>query len=305
MRNFIYDYYGYNIDKITNGAFTYENYYFLLAATSENEETMENLNSLLSSLANIYNNDIVYIVKNKYNKYISTSKDENNICLLTYKINDPIDINTLVTMHYSFYNQFNYHISLNDIIALWDQRLEYIQNQCLVNLNFDNEAHLLLYEYTMYAVGLAINALKYLADIQIDFQRKNYNSTLTHRRIKKMDKFELFNPFNLIIDHSSRDLAELYKNDLIDFNTLMQICNSYFYSIDEYEYLLSRLLYPTFIFDVVEDIATDNTSYDHTSEIYYAIAKQNKQIDKIKEFYNSISKYMNIRPIEWLKNFNK
>ena len=305
MRNFIYDYYGYNIDKITNGAFTYENYYFLLAATSENEETMENLNSLLSSLANIYNNDIVYIVKNKYNKYISTSKDENNICLLTYRINDPIDINTLVTMHYSFYNQFNYHISLNDIIALWDQRLEYIQNQCLVNLNFDNEAHLLLYEYTMYAVGLAINALQYLADIQIDFQRKNYNSTLTHRRIKKMDKFEIFNPFNLIIDHSSRDLAELYKNDIIDFNTLLQLCGKYSYSIDEYEYLLARLFYPTFIFDIVEDIATDNTSYDHTSDIYYAIAKQNKQLDKVKEFYLKINKYMNVRPVEWIKDFNK
>ena len=57
----------------------------------------------------------------------------------------------------------------------------------------------------------------------------------------------MFNPFNLILDHSSRDLAELYKNDLIGINDLLNICNYYNYKLDEYEYLLARMLYPTFI----------------------------------------------------------
>ena len=70
--------------------------------------------------------------------------------------------------------------------------------------------------------------------------------------------------------------------------------------LDEFEYLLARLLYPTFIFDIIEDIATDSSSYDYSSQIYFAISKQNKQIDKIKEFYNNIIKIMNIRPIEWI-----
>ena len=85
MRNFIYDYYGYNIDEIKNASFTYQDYTFLLAATSEDENSMNNLNNLINSLANNFDNDIVYIVKNKYNKYISTTKEDNNICLLTYK----------------------------------------------------------------------------------------------------------------------------------------------------------------------------------------------------------------------------
>ncbi len=305
MENFIYDYYGYNIDAINNGSFEFKNYIFSLAATSETEETMEQLNQLIQTLYPIFNGDIVYLVKNKYNKYISTSKDENNICLLTYKKEDFTDINQVIKMHQTFLNQFNYQVKIEEIIALWDQRLEYIQNQCLVNLNFNNDAHFVLYEYTLYAIGLALNALQYLSDIHVDFQRKYYQSTLTHRRIKKMDKFELFNPFNLIIDHSSRDLAELYKNQLIDFNTLMKICALYQYSIDEYEYLLARLFYPTFIFDIVEDIATDTTSYDYTSDIYYAISKQNQQLDKVKEFYFSIHQSMNIRPIEWIKDLVK
>ena len=173
----------------------------------------------------------------------------------------------------------------------------------MLNLNFDNDSHLVLYEYTLYSIGFALNALQYLSDIKIDFHKEKYMSTLTHRRIKKMDKLELFNPFNFIIDHSSRDLAELYKNDLIDIKSLLELCSYYGYSVDEYEYLLARLLYPTFIFDMVEDIATDTFTYDFTSQIYYAIAKQNKQIDKLKSLYDTLINNMNIRPIEWLRNF--
>ena len=137
--------------------------------------------------------------------------------------------------------------------------------------------------------------------MDLDFKRK-YSSTLTHRRIKKMDKYELFNPFNLIVDHSSRDLAELYKNDIISLDTLLNICAFYSYSVDEYEYLLARLLFPTFIFDIVEDMENDKSSYDYTSDIYYAIAKSNSQLDKLKSLYNALISKMNIRPINWISN---
>ena len=206
-------------------------------------------------------------------------------------------------MHSMYYNSFNYQVDINDIIALLDQRLEYIENQCLVNLNFDNDSHYLLYEYAMYSVGMAINALQYISDINLDFKKNKYLTTLTHRRIKKMDKYDIFNPFNLIVDHSSRDLAELYKNDLIDLNLLLQICNRYNYSVDEYEYLLARLLYPTFIFDVIEDISTSNSYEDNSSTIYYAIAKQNQLFDKIKDFYKYIINTFSVRPISWINKF--
>ena len=301
MKAFIYDYYGYNIDKINEGSFDYQGYRFSLAAVSESEDLVEKFNELILSLTNVFEGDIVYIVKNKYNKYISNSKDDSNICLLSYKKDNPININHFVKMHTSYQNQFNYYVDLKDIISLWDQRLEYIQNQCLVNLNFDNDAHLLLYEYCQYAIGLALNALQYLADIRIDFNKNSYNSTLTHRRIKKIDKFELFNPFNLIIDHSSRDLAELYKNDLIDFNTLINITSYFNYSVDEYEYLLARLLYPTFIFDILEDLYNEKTNYDYTNQICEAINKQKIALYKLKEYYENIYQYITIRPIDWIK----
>lgn len=300
MNSFIYDYYGYNVKLLDDNTFIFKDYTFLLSKTTEDENSLNKLNDLISMLYDEFDGNVVYIVKNKYNKYISSSEGNNNICMLTYKDEKNIDINYFVKMHMAFFNAFNYYVNIEDIIILWDQRLEYIQNQCLVALNFDNDAHMILYEYSQFAIGLAINALQYLSDMKIDFNKKHYLTTLTHRRIKKMDKFELFNPFNLIIDHSSRDLAELYKNNLIDFDTLFSICQSYSYNVDEYEYLIARLLFPTFIFDIIEDIATDNTMYDYQNEIYYAISKQNEQLDKLKYFYKRISQLMLIRPIDWL-----
>ena len=300
MNSFIYDYYGYNVKLLEDNTFIFKDYTFLLSKTTEDENSLNKLNDLISMLYDKFDGNVVYIVKNKYNKYISSSEGNNNICMLTYKDEKNIDINYFVKMHMAFLNTFNYYVNIEDIIILWDQRLEYIQNQCLVALNFDNDAHMILYEYSQFAIGLAINALQYLSDMKIDFNKKHYLTTLTHRRIKKMDKFELFNPFNLIVDHSSRDLAELYKNNLIDFDTLFLICQSYSYNVDEYEYLIARLLFPTFIFDIIEDIATDNTMYDYQNEIYYAISKQNEQLDKLKYFYKRISQLMLIRPIDWL-----
>ncbi len=302
MNSFIYDYYGYNVKLLDDNTFIFKDYTFLLSKTTEDENSLNKLNDLISMLYDEFDGNVVYIVKNKYNKYISSSEGNNNICMLTYKDEKNIDINYFVKMHMAFFNAFNYYVNIEDIIILWDQRLEYIQNQCLVALNFDNDAHMILYEYSQFAIGLAINALQYLSDMKIDFNKKHYLTTLTHRRIKKMDKFELFNPFNLIIDHSSRDLAELYKNNLIDFDTLFSICQSYSYNVDEYEYLIARLLFPTFIFDIIEDIATDNTMYDYQNEIYYAISKQNEQLDKLKYFYKKISQLMLIRPIDWLNS---
>lgn len=301
LQSFIFDYYGYNVDKLDNNTFIFKGYTFLLIKIDDSEEEVNKLNNLINSLSYNFNNDVVYIVKNKYDQYVSSFND-GQICILAYK-NTNINISDYVKMHSTYLNSFSYSVNIHDIIALWDQRLEYIENQCLVNLNFEFDSHYSLYEYAMYSIGLAINALQYMSDMNVDFNKNNYNATLTHRRIKKMDKYEAFNPFNLIVDHSSRDIAELYKNDLIDLQTLINLCLKYNYSIDEYEYLLARLLYPTFIFDVIEDISISSSFEDNSSIIYHSIAKQNKLFDKIKLYYSYLIKNFSIRPINWLNTF--
>ena len=58
-----------------------------------------------------------------------------------------------------------------------------------------------------------------------------------------------------------------------------------------------------FIVDVFNDISNNDVfNYDYTSDIYYAIAKSNCQLDKLKSLYNALISKMNIRPINWISN---
>lgn len=294
MQSFIFDYYGYNVSELVDNHFDYQGYRFVLISTTENESTISKLDEFLVSLRGNLDDDIVYFVKNRYNQYISLN-DSTNILLLTYKLSS-VSLDTLLKMHQIYFN--NGILNLNEIINLWEQRIEYLENQCLVMLNFDNPAHKELYEHAMFAIGMAENALQYISDLKIDF-KENFVATLTHRRLKKLDKWELFNPFNLIFDHSSRDLAELYKNDIIDLNQLIELTKKYQYKINEYQYLLARILFPVSVFDILEDIYLDK-NYDYTDLIYKAIQSQQQHIKKVKTFYKTMINEVNIRPIRWL-----
>lgn len=296
MQSFIFDYYGYNVSEIVDSHFDYKGYRFTLISTTETDANIAKLDEFVTNLRQNFADDVVYFVKNRYNQYISLN-ESTSILLLTYKLS-PIHLDTLLKMHQIYYNFNQSRLNLNEIISLWEQRIDYLENQCLVILNFDNPSHKDLYEYVMYAIGMAENALQYLTDLRIDF-KDPFIATLTHRRIKKLDKWEIFNPFNLIFDHSSRDLAELYRNDIIDLNQLLDLTKQYQYQIKDYQYLLARVLFPVSVFDVLEDIYLDK-NYDYTDTIYNAIQAQEKHIQKVKILYKTMIQSMNIRPIRWL-----
>ena len=68
MNSFIYDYYGYNIKLLDDNTFIFKDYTFLLSKTTEDENSLNKLNELINSLYNVFDGNVVYIVKNKYNK---------------------------------------------------------------------------------------------------------------------------------------------------------------------------------------------------------------------------------------------
>lgn len=297
MQSFIFDYYGYDIEKIEKGYFDYKGYRFNLISTTEEEVNIAKTDEITKSLRYHFKDDIVYFVKNRYNQYLSL-KENSNILLLTYKIGQ-IDIDVLIKMHNVYHNMSGEEVNMNDVIKLWEERIEYLENQCLVKLNFDKVEHKDLYEHAIFAIGIGENAIQYLSDLRFDYQEK-FSSTLTHRRLKNIDKWEVFNPFNLIFDHSSRDLAELYRNGALSLDDLIKITNYYNYSISEYQYLFARILFPVAIFDVIEDIYLDD-NYDYTDIIYRAINNQELAIKRAKDFYLRVKENISIRPIRWLE----
>ncbi len=180
MQSFIFDYYGYNVSEIVDSHFDYKGYRFTLISTTETDANIAKLDEFITNLRQNFDYDVVYFVKNRYNQYISIN-ESTSILLLTYRLS-PIPLETLWKMHQIYYNFNQSRLDLNEIINLWEQRIDYLENQCLVILNFDNPSHKDLYEYVMYAIGMAENALQYLSDLKIDF-KDHFIATLTHRRI--------------------------------------------------------------------------------------------------------------------------
>ena len=72
-----------------------------------------------------------------------------------------------------------------------------------------------------------------------------------------------YDPLNIIFDYRVRDDAEYVKNSFFNnnyniFNELVLYLNREHLSLMEVKLLISRLLYPSFYFDMYEDILIDN-----------------------------------------------
>ena len=130
---------------------------------------------------------------------------------------------------------------------------------------------------------------------------------ISHKRLKPTDKVDsLYNPLNIIYDYRVRDVAEYIKNSFwTDNHNIYNELNNYIYksnlSLNEVKLLISRVLFPSFYFDLYEDIF----NYNKDEKILNNIISR---IDEYEEYLNSIIIYFKrfypIDEIEWLKKKN-
>ena len=127
---------------------------------------------------------------------------------------------------------------------------------------------------------------------------------ISHKRLKPTDKVDsLYNPLNIIYDYRVRDVAEYIKNSFwADNHNIYNELNNYIYksnlSLNEVKLLISRVLFPSFYFDLYDDIF----NYNKDEKILNNIISR---IDEYEEYLNSIIIYFKrfypIDEIEWLK----
>ena len=151
---------------------------------------------------------------------------------------------------------------------------------------------------------MAENAISYynnLSSKEID----NNTLVISHRIININDTvYAIYDPVNIIIDHKSRDIAEYIKHSFFSNNAkIYQELNIYFkynyYTKDDIILLLSRVLYPSFYFNMYEDIMINNKEEKIITNI-------TSKLDKYELYLYNIFKYFNNfydLPIpEWLNN---
>ena len=299
MKNVINYNYGFNIIELYNFDNMYyfnsdnNNYYFMIY--SRNIEDIKFLLDLNVELKNrrVLTNDIVL---NKFNSPITIVDNIPYILIRENIINKQIDINDIFYIQNNTVNiKCNKSLIRNNLILLWENKIDFYERK-ISDLNRKE----LIYNSIDYYIGLGENAISYL----INNNAKINNYVLSHIRINILrGSLDFYNPINYVIDNRTRDFSEYIKDlfmiDKIDKTLLFTYLNYMNFTRDEYILLISRMLYPSYYFDLIDRIIFNNENEKILESI---INRKEEYLDIIRNIYihaNNIRR-INIPYIEWI-----
>ena len=242
----------------------------------------------ISSIAYINNRYIYEIIKNKNNEFITIFDNTPHILIKKEILRD---------LDYNLVDIYNYDIILNikkniNWKELWINKIDYYNEQMNeVGINYP-----LLNKSFTYYVGLSELAINILNYVNYD----NIVNTFAHKRIEK--KEDLYDPLNIIIDTKVRDIAEYIKKEFfygeIKLEEIKQFIISNIISKDEIMLLIARLIYPSYYFDIYEQIFIEKEEKKDLEKII----KKNTQYEVfLKTFYNEIKNLYKLPRIEFLE----
>lgn len=272
-----------NIDN--NGYFSYNNHLFCLYQYHRN---IGEINSLV-----ILNNYMITngvhvnkIILNNLNQAITYFENKNYVLLLiNYSYKDgffnyvlaPINKNLTI-------------LNRNNWAYLWSVKVDYVEYQ----IRHIENNYPLLNESVNYYIGLSENAISYFKMLFLD----KVPLYINHRRINKDD---LYNPLELVIDYKVRDIGEYIKytffkkeKSIYDIKKMLSTIN--LNNIDYY-LLYNRLLFPSYYFDVYERIINNDLNEDKI-KVYIDMVSEYEEL--LYEIYVFLKRKINIMGIEWI-----
>lgn len=295
MVNFLEYFYNIKVNTIKNTGkyyvFVYNNYLYKLYIyeTNKNVNQLVNMNKLL-----LHKTLISEIIINKNHNAISIYNGIPYILIKVYaSSNNKINLEDIAYLSNSLYT-YNLNINWG---KLWSNKIDYLED--LINEN--GKKYPLIVDSFNYFVGMTENAISYYNNIKID---NNYTYYLSHRQLKYTDNIqELYNPLNIMFDYKVRDIAEYIKNSFFNNNTTIFIeLNNYLkynmLSNTDILLLISRILYPSFYFELYEDILIDNKDEKIIIPIISRLPNYEKYLANIFKY---LSNHYDIPKISWLE----
>ena len=137
---------------------------------------------------------------------------------------------------------------------------------------------------------MAENAISYFNSIELKY---DYKFVISHRIIRWNDSIDvIYNPLNIILDYRIRDVSEYIKNSFFNnnrniFNDLYAYLDYHNLSLTEVKLLISRLLYPSFYFDLYEDILIDNREEKIIIEVISRLEQYEAYLFNVISFFKS------------------
>lgn len=240
------------------------------------------------------------IIINKDKQIVTIINDTPYVLLKLCKYkNERVFLNDISYMQNMTFNiKFDKSLLRNDWVKLWGDKIDYYEYQ----ISQLGKKYPILCDSLSYFIGLGENAISYI----INNSRDDNSSApiVSHKRIRINEgSFEFYNPLNFVIDSRVRDIAEYIKNcfinDKLDFYEIKSYFNVSNFTSDEYKFLFSRLLFPTFYFDMYDEII--NNSFNE-ERIIKVIEKTYEYEDVLFNIYKFVvyEKRVQLEPIEWI-----
>lgn len=291
MKNLINYYYGILINsfKKINERFVFE----------EDNKSYEFI-PFYGDVNKFYKNYLILINNNKYCHEVVFNKDKSLVTFYNNKpyfllkkkiyIDKSVDINEIINYDIPVYGAHTL-----DWKKLWEQKIDYYEYQ-MSQLSFKYRKLKNSFDYYIGLSETAINLLNYVDE-------KNIKYYVCHKRINQNENLdEFFNPVNIVIDSRVRDIAEYVKvnyfNEVISLNEFFHYLDVLDFSYTESLLLLSRLLYPSYYFDMYDQVIQEKLNEE---KIDFYIKKNTYYEVFLKKTYNYIKNKHKIPEIEWLE----
>lgn len=289
MKNLINYFYGIQINEYKKR----DNSFYFIDNKNEFEfvEFYGDINNLINlfSFLKQSNIEVDEIILNNQNSFLTDYENKTYI-LLKKNNNNRGDINLEAIQNYDINTYIKGKINWKD---LWKEKIDYYEFQLEeTGINYP-----LLKETFSYYVGLseiAINLLNYI-------DLNNVELYISHKRLE--NAYDLFNPLNIILDSKSRDIAEYIKKIFYDKKIsesfISEKIGKHFFTNNEAILFMSRLIYPSYYFDMYEKI------YDKkdTEENLKKVTKKNTEYEVfLKKIYIFLKRKYDIPQIEFLEN---
>lgn len=185
---------------------------------------------------------------------------------------------------------------------LWSERLDYYEIQ-LRELGYRYQT--VLNSFGMFD-GMAENAILYFNLTKKIFNDREVIGIVHNRMQYPCYLIDYNNPLNFVIDYNIRDIAEYIKSYLLskDYeldNVLMLLdrlnINSLMFNL-----LYSRLMYPTFYFDIFDKIILEDGVDADIVEVLNII---DEYLDMLNKIYVRYKDKYNMFNVEWLNKIKK
>lgn len=304
MKNTINYYYNLNPNKI-NRIFDYyyfyvdqELYYFVIYTRKIKDiQSIYQFNQRMLS-QNVMANEII----NNRTDTILTYLNQIPYLLMkvSVNINKPI---TLSEIHYlsNLHIPYDTELMRSNWATLWSEKIDYLEYHHQQNF----QKFPLLSSSFHYFVGMSENAISYLNRTVASMKpEKSDVGVISHDMIALDDTvYSLYNPINIIIDHKARDLGEyiklsFFRDNYFIFDELDEYFKHNYFSFYGICLLMARVLYPSFYFELYDEILCNKVNESIILKITSRISDYEKYLADVFQYFH---KYYNIEDIGWLK----